>query len=158
MVCALGARDELVGISHECDHPVGLGAHRLTRARELGRTSGEIDKSVRSALSIYDVDLDALAAARPDVVITQDLCSVCAVSLDEVTRALREIAQNDVTLVSLQPTTLDDVLDDVARVGRAIERRSTPIVSTLRARIEAIKRAPRRRGPRSSRSSGSIQS
>ena len=138
MVCALGARDELVGISHECDHPVGLGARRLTRARKLGTTLDEIDKSVRSASSIYDLDLDALAAARPDVVITQDLCSVCAVSLDEVTAALRALARTDAEIVSLQPTTLSDVFDDIARVGRAIERRSTAVISTLRARIEAI--------------------
>jgi iron complex transport system substrate-binding protein len=145
IVCALGAREELVGISHECDFPPGLCAPVLTRARDLGATSAAIDKNVRDALSIYEVDAEKLAAARPDVVITQDLCAVCAVSLDEVSAALREIARSDARLVCLSPLTLDDVMADVERIGAAIGRNSAHVIGPLRDRIDAIAaRASRR--------------
>src|SRR6185436_10511387 len=85
-ICALGASDELVGVSHECDFPrEAAGKQVLTRAR-LGpfASSREIDQAVRAAiheaLSIYAVDEAALGALAPDVIVTQDLCEVCAVS------------------------------------------------------------------------------
>src|SRR5262245_25126308 len=128
MVCAVGARAELVGVSHECDFPAGVEAlPALTRPRRaLPRKSAEIDRAVRAiledALAVYEIELERLSAARPDVVVTQDLCDVCAVSLDDVRRALAELRRADVEVVSLKPTLLADVWDDVRRVGRALAR------------------------------------
>jgi iron complex transport system substrate-binding protein len=98
IVCALGAGGELVGVSHECDHPpevIGLPA--LTSSRlPAGGTSGQVDRSVRdllrAALAIYDLDVDRLAALDPDVVVTQDLCEVCAVSYGAVCDAMDRLA------------------------------------------------------------------
>src|SRR5882757_3452584 len=90
IVCALGAADQLIGISHECDFPEAIRDRRmLTRSRiDVHGTSRSIDAAVRAvitgALSIYAVDDDLLAALAPDVIVTQDLCEVCAVSLDDV--------------------------------------------------------------------------
>ncbi|MEM7306574.1 MAG: cobalamin-binding protein [Planctomycetota bacterium] len=128
IVCAVGARDQLVGVSHECDYPAGVEAlPRLTRVRrELPRPSGAIDRAVREiladALTVYEVDVPGLRAAAPDVIVTQDLCDVCAVSLDDVRAALRELAAADVEVVSLQPGRLGDVWGDVRRVGAALGR------------------------------------
>ena len=128
MVCAVGARPGLVGVSHECDYPGGVERLRvLTRPRrELPRASGDVDRAIREiladAIAVYEVDLEALREARPDVVVTQDLCDVCAVSLDDVHVALRELAREDVRIVSLKPTRLADVWEDVRRVGRELGR------------------------------------
>jgi iron complex transport system substrate-binding protein len=141
MVCAVGARAGLVGRSHECDYPVDVSAvPTLTRPRrELPRASGAIDRAVRDiladAIAVYEVDIPTLEAVRPDVVVTQDLCDVCAVSLDDVRSALRELARSDVQICSLKPTRLHDVWDDVRRVGNALGR--TTEGESVAAELEA---------------------
>lgn len=128
IVCAVGGRDDLVGVSHECDFPADIvGLPVLTRVREaLPRASGDIDRAVREiltdAVSVYALELERLRDARPDVIVTQDLCDVCAVSLDDVRQALRELAAEDVEIVSCKPLVLADVWEDVRRVGAALGR------------------------------------
>jgi iron complex transport system substrate-binding protein len=158
IVAAVGAGDELVGVSHECDHPRAAVAGRpvLTTAR-VGPlpSSAEVDRSirrlVRDALAVYDVDVELLAKLAPDVIVTQDLCRVCAVSVDDVRTAVAHLAHKaDVQLVSLHPRRLGDILDDVERVaavlGRAAE--GARVVAGLRQRIEHVRtvasRAPQR--------------
>jgi iron complex transport system substrate-binding protein len=147
LVCAVGAEAELVGISHECDFPDGIrGRPVLTRARvSSAGTSLSIDADVRAlvaqALSIYLVDDARLADLRPDVIVTQDLCEVCAVSLDDVRSAVARLAHAaDVRIVSLRPTRLGDVLDDVGRVAAALgrEAQGRELRHTLEIRIDAI--------------------
>jgi len=128
MVCAVGARDELVGVSHECDFPPGVERLPvLTRPRaELPASSGGIDRAVRGiledALAVYAVEVERLRELRPTVVVTQDLCDVCAVSLGDVERALAECDLAGTQVVSCRPTRLSDVWNDVRRVGRAVGR------------------------------------
>ena len=147
IVCALGAADELVGISHECDFPDAIrGLPVLSRARVANEgASGAIDASVRAmvrdALSIYRVDEKALAQAAPDLIVTQDLCEVCAVSLDDVRAAVARLAQRDsVRVVSLRPTRLADVLGDIERVAEALGRaeQGRALRRQLEGRIHAI--------------------
>ena len=149
IVCALGLRDALVGVSHECDWPpqvVGLPV--LTRARlapPSAAGSGAIDQEIRDALrdalSIYEVDLEALRAAAPDVVITQDLCEVCAVSRDDVVGALREAGLADARVVSLRPERLEDVWEDVRRVAVAtgVPSAADAVLARLLARVDAVR-------------------
>ncbi|MEL6714479.1 MAG: ABC transporter substrate-binding protein [Planctomycetota bacterium] len=128
IVDVVGARDGLVGVSHECDHPAGVETlPRLTRVRtELPRPSALIDAEVRKilegALTVYEVDVDGLREARPDVIVTQDLCDVCAVSIDDVRKALAEAVEANAEIVSLSPTRLGDVWNDVRAVGTALGR------------------------------------
>ena len=129
IVCALGAGGQLVGVSHECDHPpevAGLPALTASRLPGGGGTSGGIDRSVRellrAALAIYDLDVDRLAALEPDVVVTQDLCEVCAVSYGAVCAATERLAGRQVEVVSLHPRRLDDIWGDVRRVAAAVGR------------------------------------
>ena len=147
IVCAVGAADQLVGISHECDFPDGIRDRAvLTRSRIAGDGSSraidtEVRTVLRDALSIYAVDEDELAALAPDVVITQDLCEVCAVSLDDVRRAVARLARrDDVRIVSLRPTRLSDVLGDVERVADALGRieQGRRVRAELERRIERI--------------------
>jgi iron complex transport system substrate-binding protein len=147
IVCALGAASDLVGISHECDFPAEIQDRPvLTRSRiDASGSSRAIDTAVRDvmrdALSIYAVDDRRLAALAPNVIVTQDLCEVCAVSLDDVRAAVARLAhRDDVVIVSLRPTRLGDVLDDVERVGEAIGRphEGERVRQGLQERIDAI--------------------
>ncbi len=147
IVCALGAHASLVGVSHECDFPENVrGLPVLTRSR-IGNqlSSGAIDAAVRAvltdALSIYTVDERELARLAPTLIVTQDLCEVCAVSLDDVRSAVARLAaRNDIEIVSLRPTRLGDVLADVETVANAlgIAERGHAVRRELRARIDGI--------------------
>ncbi|MEM9463436.1 MAG: cobalamin-binding protein [Myxococcota bacterium] len=146
IVCALGGREWLVGVSHECDYPAGVGElPSLTRPRvELGSTSIAIDRAVReiarTALSIYEIDLERLRAVRPDIIVTQDLCDVCAVSFDEVCAAVRDVLGGSATVIRLQPARLGEILDDIERVGQSLGRDATAVIAGLEARIAAVER------------------
>lgn len=141
IVCAVGAQDELVGVSHECDFPeLVRGLPVLTGPRVAAPgTSAAIDRAVRDvlrdALSFYTIDQQKLAALSPDVIVTQDLCEVCAVSIDDVRSAVARLARRDgVGIVTLHPTRLRDVWDDVERVGDALGR--APAARHARAELE----------------------
>src|SRR5207247_856505 len=116
---ALGAAGELVGISHECDHPPEVaGLPALTSSRlSMNGSSATIDRSVRdllrAALAIYDLDVDRLAELEPELIVTQDLCEVCAVSYGAVCAAVDRLTGREVQVVSLHPRRLDDIWDDV---------------------------------------------
>jgi iron complex transport system substrate-binding protein len=149
IVCALGAAESLVGISHECDFPEAIRDRPvLTRSRiDAHGSSGAIDAAVRTvvqdALSLYAVDEQRLGRLEPDVIVTQDLCEVCAVSLDDVRAAVARLAHREqIRIVSLRPTRLEDVLGDVERVAAAIGRapQGTALRAILDERIREIAR------------------
>ena len=116
----------------------------LTRCRtSLGRDSLAIDRSIRNllhrAVAVYEVDVDALQAARPDVVVTQDLCDVCAVSYDEVCDAARSLGNPEFRIVNLHPTRLDDIFEDIRRTALVLERDAEVLLATLRARVARVR-------------------
>ena len=145
IVCALGARENLVGRSHECDFPQGVSALPvLTSSRvSYAGLSGQIDADVRSllksALAVYEVDVDGLERAAPEVIVTQDLCDVCAVSLHDVQAAVAEL-NSGARVISLAPTRLEDVWADLTRVGAAIgrEEEARAAIADIEARVAAI--------------------
>lgn len=152
IVAALGARDDLVAVSHECDYPPSV--ERLPRLTEpkfdVSGSSGEIDRRVkqvlRDGLAVYRVDAERLKALQPDVIVTQDQCEVCAVSLADVERAVCDWTGSDVRVVSLRPDALADVWSDIRRVGSALGREEAgeDLVSGLRARMTEIAERARR--------------
>ena len=119
----------------------------LTSAR-IGAlpSSAAIDRAVRDvltdALAIYQIDLERLRQARPDVIVTQDLCDVCAVSLEDVRSAVARLARQDVAIVNLHPMRLADIWNDILRVADGIGRGDIGqrIVGELRERVAAIAR------------------
>jgi len=147
IVCALGLEEALVGITHECDYPASVvGKPRLTASRisQETMTSKEIDHAVRSQLdghgSIYDLDEARLRDLKPDLILTQELCDVCAVSYKTVERAAR-MFEADVRVVSLEPKNITDIFDNIRMVGDLTERKSEAgkLVGELRARVDRVR-------------------
>ncbi|WP_263785256.1 ABC transporter substrate-binding protein [Salinibacter grassmerensis] len=144
IVDALGYGDDLVGRSHECDHPPGVEALPALTAPKvpLEGSSREIDDRVRTlldeAMSVYDVDEERLNALRPDLILTQSQCEVCAVSLPTVEQAVADRMEGDPTVVALEPRSLADVRDDIRRVAEALgcPERGDRVVRRMRDRMQ----------------------
>ncbi|MDQ6882773.1 MAG: cobalamin-binding protein [Candidatus Dormibacteraeota bacterium] len=145
IVCAVGLTDSLVAVTHECDYPPGVaGKPVLTSSALSGVTSsGAIDRHIRRLVhegsSVYDLDADRLANLRPDLILTQELCAVCAVSYPIVRQAARRL-EGPVQLVSLEPQSLDDLLENIRLVGEltGCDAVAAGIISGLRARLAAL--------------------
>ncbi|MEM8756728.1 MAG: ABC transporter substrate-binding protein [Planctomycetota bacterium] len=144
IVDLLGAGGKIVGRSHECDHPPGLDAPVLTAQRTAFTEPAAVDAQVSASLaageSLYTLDVGRLAELAPDVILTQDLCDVCSIDLHTVRAAARTIAErtgNEPAVVSLNPETIEGVIDDVLTVGRAIGRatQARDAAVTLRGRF-----------------------
>lgn len=148
MAFALGLGEEVVAVTHECDHPPDARRRpRLTASvLEPGLDEVEIDAAVRERVergeALYTLDAETLAAARPDVVLTQALCPVCAVSHDDVVAIAAELP-GPPAVVSTNPSTLTEVLADAERIAAACERSvaGRELRSRLEARIERVRQA-----------------
>jgi iron complex transport system substrate-binding protein len=145
IVCALGFEDQLVGRSHECDYPPAVQRLPICTAPQLDSSadSGQIDQQVKSllerALSLYRIDTTMLKALRPDVIVTQSQCDVCAVTLHDVRAALGDWIGLPPRIISLAPTRLADVWDDIRRVaeGLGAPARGIALAQRLQERTEA---------------------
>jgi len=146
IVCALGLEGSLVGVTHECDYPPAVvGKPQLTASRIAHQTmtSAEIDHAVRSQLdghgSIYDLDEAQLRALEPDLILTQELCEVCAVSYRAVEQATRMFSA-DVDIVSLEPNTIADILATIGTIGQltGTDARAEALVAELATRLDAV--------------------
>lgn len=146
---ALGLQEELVGISHECDHPPEvLDLPRVSRPRfEPERlTSGEVDRAVRNAMaehgSVYAIDGDRLEELAPDLVLTQAVCEVCAVPTSGVEEIARERGLT-AEVLSLDAHTIGEILETVLQVGRAagVSGRADAVVDDLRTRLDMVRAA-----------------
>jgi iron complex transport system substrate-binding protein len=144
IVYALGLDGDLVGVTFECDEPAAARAEKtvVVGGRDTrGMAPGEIDDYVRERLAaggdLYTLHAGALARLRPDLILTQDLCRVCALPSGHVEDALGHLGcQADV--LSLDPHSLEDVLDSIVAVGRAagVQDRAARLVGDLRARLQ----------------------
>jgi iron complex transport system substrate-binding protein len=153
---ALGLGDQVVAVTHECDHPAEvLGIPRLTRSViPDGLEPGEVDARVREVTgrgdALYELDEPALARLAPDLIVTQALCAVCAVSYDDV-RAVAARLESRPEVISLDPHNLGDVLDDLVRLAEAtgVRGRGEALSRELRGRLDrvgaAVAGAPRSR-------------
>ena len=143
---ALGAGDLQVARSHECDYPPSvLKLPAITRPKfDVHGSSAEVDKRVRSlvehGLSVYEVNADALEKLKPDVILTQDQCEVCAVSLADVERAVCKFVHGEPRIVSLRPHTMADVYADIERVAEAIGRPAAgkKLIASMHERLAAV--------------------
>lgn len=146
IVAALGARDQLVGISHECDFPMGVEDLPICTAAKLDATatSREIDRAVkealRDALAVYEVFTDQLQHLAPDIIVTQDQCDVCAVSLTDVETAVSSLTGRPIEIVALHPNNLAAVHNDIQHVGTAIGKQdeALAVINDMKERAEGI--------------------
>jgi iron complex transport system substrate-binding protein len=146
IVCAIGLGDELVGVTHECDFPPeAIGKPIITHGvHDLGAASSRdihrlVSAAVHGGSSLYALDEEALAAAKPDLIITQELCRVCAVSYREVNDVAKAI-DADITVVSLEPTSVEGIFNTITTVGAMAEAEDAAVdlVETLRERLGAL--------------------
>lgn len=145
IVYALGLADELVGVTHECDFPLGARAkpHLTASALPTAADAAEIDRHVKASLhagsSLYALDSTLLERLAPDLIVTQELCAVCAVSYDIVARAAKRL-RVDPRIVSLEPSSLDDVYANIATIGALTQRdeAARALVEGLRARAASL--------------------
>jgi iron complex transport system substrate-binding protein len=157
MVHALGAGSELVGRSHECDYPASVGSLPVVSRPSLdldGASPEAIDLAVAERMdsgdTLYAIDEVLLRDLRPDVILTQNLCRVCAPSGDELTRAVRKFSLRPEVLF-LTPRTVGEIEDNIVVVGRAIGRvkEAEALVRSNQERLsrvqKAVAHAPRRR-------------
>jgi iron complex transport system substrate-binding protein len=153
---ALGLGDQVIAVTHECDYPAAARElPKVTRdALPPDLTAGQIDAAVRARTdhgeSIYALDIEALHELRPDLIVTQALCAVCAVSFEDVRAVAEELASKP-RVISLDPRTLGEVLGDVRTLAEATDRRDAGValVQDAAARIDRVRLAVRdRRRPR----------
>jgi iron complex transport system substrate-binding protein len=146
IVYSLGLGEDLVGVTFECDEPPAARTEKtvVVGGRDTrGMTPGEIDSYVRAQLAagadLYTLHAQALADLRPDLILTQDLCRVCALPSGHVEDALGYLGCR-ADVLSLDPHTLDDVLDSILAVGRrtGVSERATRLVGDLRARLARV--------------------
>jgi iron complex transport system substrate-binding protein len=143
----IGAGDDVVGVTHECDFPAEAVArpHLTSSALPAAGSSAEIDRHVRRSLhegsSLYHLDAALLEKLAPDLIVTQELCAVCAVSYDIVQRAVRRL-RGDPRLISLEPSTLDDVFATIAYLGDLTGHAigANKLLTDLHARVHALRR------------------
>jgi iron complex transport system substrate-binding protein len=150
LLFALGLDDEVVGVTHECDYPPAAAAlPRVTRdLLQPDLSAREIDSAVReltlAGKAIYELDADALAELHPDLIVTQALCPVCAVSYEDVRARALEMPSKP-SVISLDPHTLGEAMGDVRTIAEATGRRAEGIalVRAAASRIDRVRLAVR---------------
>ena len=144
---ALGLGDHVVGVTHECDYPTQVRDTNVVTRSMLDHTqasSAEIDALVssqrREQLSIYHLEADLLGELQPDLILTQALCDVCAVSYTTVRQVVRDLGGAP-RVLSLEPSDLDGILETISTVGQATDRlaEATTLVTGLRQRITKVR-------------------
>ena len=142
ILAALGLTDAIVGRSHECDYPPEIKDRPVCTQARLNSeaTSAQINNDVKdllqSALSIYQIKTDVLESLQPTHIVTQDQCDVCAVSLEDVEKAVATLTHSQPQIISLQPNILADVWADIDSVAGTVGVDSLRLVEDLEARVK----------------------
>ncbi len=148
LLFALGLRDSVVGVTHECDHPEPARdlPHVTRDALPSGLSSAQIDAAVRERTAggeaIYELDADLLRELEPDLIVTQKLCPVCAVSYDDVV-AVADTLPTCPKVIALDPKTFGETMVDIRTVGQAadVQRAALDLVARQRERVDRVKLA-----------------
>jgi iron complex transport system substrate-binding protein len=146
LLFALGLGDDVVAVTHECDHPApALELPKVTKDRLApGLSAAEIDAAVRASVAgentIYELDTELLRELEPDLIVTQELCPVCAVSYDEVVREA-ELIESCPKVIALDPKTIGETMGDIRTIAAATGARDAALdlVARQRARIDRVR-------------------
>jgi iron complex transport system substrate-binding protein len=150
LLFALGLGDDVVAVTHECDYPLeALQCRRVTRdVLASGLNAAQIDAAVRERTlegnAIYELDRDALEQVAPDLIVTQELCPVCAVSYEEVAQVAKQLPTRP-RVIALDPKTIGETLGDVRTLAEATGRRDrgVELIGDAAGRIDRVKLAVR---------------
>jgi iron complex transport system substrate-binding protein len=147
IVCALGLKENLVGITHECDYPQEISEIQVVTKSLInhsGSNSHEINKHIAEALhsgsGIYSIDNEALEFTNPDLILTQELCEVCAVSYSQVEESVRTLSGHQ-TVLSFEPSNIEGILDSIIQIGKqtCTEANAKALVSKAHGRIDVVR-------------------
>ena len=144
ILAALGLTNKIVGRSHECDYPPEIlnrpvcTSARLNTDAPSGEIHSKVNYLLQSALSIYQLQIDVIEKLQPTHIVTQDQCDVCAVSFSEVEKALKQLTDNSVEVISLQPKVIKDVWADIERMGNVFGVDSRQLLENLEARVKIV--------------------
>ncbi|WP_234572080.1 cobalamin-binding protein [Rhodohalobacter sp. 614A] len=147
IICELGLEDQLVGRSHECNTIPSIRELPVVTDSSVKNTGNslQIDKNIKSilksGLSIFNVNVNVLAELDPDIIFTQDHCEVCAVSLDDVQRAVNEYCGGRAKVISLSPVNLSEIFETFYTVGKALDvpKKAEELVEKLKSRLDIIR-------------------
>ena len=147
IICALGLKENLVGISHECDNPEFiLNLPRCSSPKiDINQKSKDIDiaveNNVMDGLSIYKIDNEVLKSLKPDLIFTQDMCKVCAINPSDLTEFLKEITNQNVKIVSYSPNSLNEIINEIKQIGEILECKdaSLALITDLKIRIKTFR-------------------
>jgi iron complex transport system substrate-binding protein len=147
IVFALGGEDSLVAVSHECDYPERarhlpkVTSSRINSAASSRQIEDAVVASLETGAPLYELELELLERIQPDLVITQGLCDVCAVSINLLEQAIRSLSSGPAVL-NLEPHSLADILDNIRSVATAIRRAQAgeSLIANLNARIESVRK------------------
>ena len=155
IVYGLGLGADLVGVSHDCDYPPEVASKTVLTSIDIDPAKASssavndwVTGKVHSGTSIYHIDRDALKKANPDLILTQELCEVCAPSFTEVESACK-ILDGDRKIISLEPTNIEQILDSILTVGRVAgrEEKAKQLVASLHDRIRKVEEMLATAGP-----------
>ena len=147
IVCELGLKENLVGITHECDYPAEIRDVQVVTKSLIdhtGSTSSQINTHISEALhkgsGIYAIDNEALSKVDPNIILTQELCEVCAVSYSMVEESVRTLRGNQ-KILSFEPSNLEGILDSILQIGKQTntESKASSIVGQAHSRLDFIK-------------------
>ena len=147
IVCALGLKENLVGITHECDYPRDISEIQVVTKSLIdhsGSSSLEINRHISEALhsgsGIYAIDNESLELTNPDLILTQELCEVCAVSYSQVEESVRTLSGNQ-TVLSFEPSNIEGILDSIIQIGKQTntEPNAKSLVTEAHGRIDTVK-------------------
>jgi len=147
VIAALGLADQLVGISHECDFPASIRQVPIMIEPLVGKdggSGGEIDRQVKELVAsgqrLYRLNEEALCRASPDLILTQDLCHVCSITPDQLTRVIESLHHRP-DVLTLSPTALDDMFHDIERIAEAagVRAKGQVLTEELRRRVDHVR-------------------
>ncbi len=150
ILATLGLKNAIVGRSHECDYPPDIQDRpvctqaRLNSQATSAQINHDVNNIVQSALSIYQIRTDVLEKLQPTHILTQDQCDVCAVSLQDVEKAVATLTHSQPQIISLHPNILSDVWADIDRVADALGADSLRLVEDLAARVKICEQKTQR--------------
>ena len=147
IVCALGLRKNLVGITHECDFPEGITSIPVVTESLIdhsGSDSWEIDKHINEAVhsgsGIYKIKELVMSEIKPDLILTQELCEVCAVSYEMVESSVKELS-GEQTILSFEPSDLQGIFDSISKIATyaGVEKKAATLIQSFNDRVRKIK-------------------